>query len=345
MRQTLAFALTGLLFLSLSSRADAAPLMCGETDIRCLCPELGGQAQGFASHGLYCVIAGQSADSVNSLSYRMEAASDCAMFDKKMASKLGELVKSKGALGSGKCQAAKPATNYGEGPVVACYIKDRRNMPGWTMLWKDSVARSKGCDNVKQACLDMTKKWGGSDVCCTLQGGDVAVSGKQGDSFACARAAAPAPAAGPDLKGWFRLKTQFQGDGKCFEGNAATSTTKDGAAFMDNCQNVSGQLWQFVAEGEHYRLKTQFQGEKKCLEGNAATSTYKNGAAFMDDCKNVSGQLWKLVPEGKGYRLKTAFQGDGKCLESNAATSTTKDGAAFMDNCQNVSGQIWLLVR
>lgn len=60
-------------------------------------------------------------------------------------------------------------------------------MPGWTMLWKDSVARSKGCDNVLPGCRDMLKKWGGDDVCCTLQGGDRTVTGKQPGNDACSQ--------------------------------------------------------------------------------------------------------------------------------------------------------------
>ena len=51
------------------------------------------------------------------------------------------------------------------------------------------------------------------------------------------------------FSGWYRLKTQFQGDKKCLEGNEAGSPVKGGAAFMDDCKGVSGQLWQLVAEG------------------------------------------------------------------------------------------------
>lgn len=54
----------------------------------------------------------------------------------------------------------------------------------------------------------------------------------------------------PAGDGWFRLKTQFQGDGKCLEGNRFDpNSTLGGGAFMDNCQNVSGQLWKFVPAG------------------------------------------------------------------------------------------------
>ena len=51
------------------------------------------------------------------------------------------------------------------------------------------------------------------------------------------------------FSGWYRLKTKFQGDKKCLEGNEAGSPVKQGAAFMDDCKGVSGQLWQLVAEG------------------------------------------------------------------------------------------------
>ena len=51
----------------------------------------------------------------------------------------------------------------------------------------------------------------------------------------------------PEGNGFFRLKTQFQGDNKCLEGNRfAPDATLKGAAFMDDCQNVSGQLWKAV---------------------------------------------------------------------------------------------------
>jgi outer membrane protein OmpA-like peptidoglycan-associated protein len=122
----------------------------------------------------------------------------------------------------------------------------------------------------------------------------------QGGAFMdnCQNASGQMWTAVPEGNGYFRLKTQFQGDNKCLEGNRfAPDATLQGAAFMDDCQNVSGQLWKAVPEANGYfRLKTQFQGDNKCLEGNrfAPDATLK-GAAFMDDCQNVSGQLWKAV--------------------------------------------------
>ena len=105
----------------------------------------------------------------------------------------------------------------------------------------------------------------------------------------------------PKPNRFYKLTTMFlEKENKCLEGNrVARGSTLGGAAFMDNCQNVSGQLWKLVPAGNGYfRLKTQFlEKENKCLEGNrfAPTSTLK-GAAFMDNCQNVSGQLWKFKP-------------------------------------------------
>ncbi|MDY6900426.1 MAG: carbohydrate-binding protein [Cyanobacteriota bacterium] len=153
----------------------------------------------------------------------------------------------------------------------------------------------------------------------------------------------------PKPNRFYKLTTMFlERENKCLEGNrVARGSTLGGAAFMDKCQNVSGQFWKLVPAGNGYfRMKTQFLEKKnKCLEGNKLSprSTLK-GAAFMDNCQNVSGQLWKLVPAGNGYfRLKTMFlEKENKCLEGNRfAPSSTLKGAAFMDNCQNVSGQLW----
>lgn len=52
----------------------------------------------------------------------------------------------------------------------------------------------------------------------------------------------------PAGNGYFRLKNMFlESKNKCLEGNRfAPGSTLKGAAFMDTCQNVSGQLWKFT---------------------------------------------------------------------------------------------------
>jgi hypothetical protein len=105
----------------------------------------------------------------------------------------------------------------------------------------------------------------------------------------------------PAADGYFQLQSQLhEADGNCLEGN---SVGKDsflgGAAFMDACQDATGQLWRFVPAGEDtYRLVTKFlESEDKCLEGNTISDTaVLGGAAFQDQCKDVTGQLWRIAP-------------------------------------------------
>ncbi len=172
---------------------------------------------------------------------------------------------------------------------------------------------------------------------------------QQDASFIAEVVQSPAQAAAqqaPVPGAFYRLRTQFRGQGECLEGNQSSSSVHNGAAFMDRCQNVSGQLFSFERVGQDtYRIRTQFRGQGECLEGNQSSSSVHNGSAFMDSCQNVSGQLWRLVPANGGFRLQTVFRGEGECLEGNQATSSVHGGNAFMDRCQNVSGQIWLLER
>jgi hypothetical protein len=107
--------------------------------------------------------------------------------------------------------------------------------------------------------------------------------------------------------GYYHLQTQLsEGEKICLEGNQfVEGAFLNGAAFMDDCQDVAGQLWRFVQSevAGYYRLQTQFlEGENKCLEGNrVAPESVLEGAAFLDNCLNVTGQLWKLVPPHWGY--------------------------------------------
>lgn len=107
----------------------------------------------------------------------------------------------------------------------------------------------------------------------------------------------------PDAKnkGWYRLKSKDQGAGKCLEANGSASSVKGGAAFMDDCKDVKGQLWRLdlvsVTNGDHlYRLRSMQYGNTMALEGNGAASNVQGGNAFMDKTQNVSGQMWRLVP-------------------------------------------------
>ncbi len=101
--------------------------------------------------------------------------------------------------------------------------------------------------------------------------------------------------------GYHQLQSQLhEAAGKCLEGNSVgTDSFLGGASFMDDCANVTGQMWRLVPVREGtYRLVTKFlESEDKCLEGNTISDTaVLGGAAFQDDCKDVNGQLWQVVP-------------------------------------------------
>ncbi len=101
-------------------------------------------------------------------------------------------------------------------------------------------------------------------------------------------------------KGWYRLKSKDQGNNKCLESNGKDSNVKGGASFMDDCKNVSGQLWRLELvssnNGDHlYRLRSMLHENKFSLEGNTPDGI-KGGNAFMNTTQNVSGQMWRLVP-------------------------------------------------
>ncbi|MGV6889764.1 hypothetical protein ACTYEO_11020 [Rhodophyticola sp. SM2404] len=65
--------------------------------------------------------------------------------------------------------------------------------------------------------------------------------------------------------GEFSLTTQFRkAEGECLEGNQINGAL-EGAAFMDRCQNVSGQVWRALPEGDgYYRLTTEFRAPHSC---------------------------------------------------------------------------------
>jgi len=104
----------------------------------------------------------------------------------------------------------------------------------------------------------------------------------------------------PQQKGWYRLKSKHMGNNKCLECNGKESTVKGGASFMDDCKNVSGQLWKLELvsnkNGDNiYRLRTMLHGNDASLEGNKPGGS-KGGNAFMNTTQNVSGQMWRLIP-------------------------------------------------
>lgn len=147
----------------------------------------------------------------------------------------------------------------------------------------------------------------------------------------------------PTAGALYKLHTEFQGSEHCLEGNDPASEVKNGAAFLNVCEEVTGQYWSFQANGDYFLGNTEFQGAQMCLEGNEAGSEVKDGNAFLNACSGVTGQNWRFVVDGDFVLMQTEFQGTEKCLEGNEFGSDFKNGAAFMDDCSGVTGQRWVL--
>jgi hypothetical protein len=255
-----AFALATSLTMGLSSRAEANPLVCGDTDIRCLCPKLGGKAEGFASHGLFCTIEKQAAHSVRTLSYRMQEAKDCDMFQKKMADNLGKLVASKQSL-AGACQVARAAT-----PEVAVKGLDLTVYHRLTTQWRGP-----------EQCFDVINDGGKNNLLQLADCGNF--SGQQWKLTSAAG-------------GHYRLTTQWQGPMKCLD--VINDGGKNNLVQLADCGNFSGQNWKLTPAADgHYRLTTEWRGDKMCLD--VINDGKKNNLLQLADCGNFSGQLWRVT--------------------------------------------------
>ncbi|GJL65421.1 MAG: hypothetical protein NPIRA05_03920 [Nitrospirales bacterium] len=148
-------------------------------------------------------------------------------------------------------------------------------------------------------------------------------------------------------------------NGTCLEGNRnRIDAVVRGYSYLDNCQNVTGQLWKFVDQSAsglvgYYKITNQFlESEGKCLEAGSYDAISGGGrGAFMASCNDsalLSSQLWKLISTGEGFKLQSLSHSPevtNNCLQSNSPPSLTLDGGAFMEPCSSNAGQQWRLVQ
>ncbi|MFN8394829.1 MAG: hypothetical protein U0176_09180 [Bacteroidia bacterium] len=127
------------------------------------------------------------------------------------------------------------------------------------------------------------------------------------------------------------------------EGNQAAPKS-NGVAFMDKCQNVTGQYWKFEDAGNgYYRLKTMFRGNAECLEGNQAGSQVHNGLPSWTSAKTSPANSGRLNLLAILLPPQDPIPWRWRILEGNQA-APVHGGNAFMDSNQNVSGQLWKFV-
>lgn len=148
----------------------------------------------------------------------------------------------------------------------------------------------------------------------------------------------PAFAQNFDSGYYYRLSTQFRGNGSCldvFNGGA-----NNNMIHLTNCADYSGQYWRLSNAGNgYYRLSTMFRGVNMCLDiHNGGTF---NNQPHLVPCANYSGQFWNIRNEGGWNRLTTQFRGAGMCLDIfNGGQS---NNMPHLTGCANYSGQFWSL--
>ena len=136
---------------------------------------------------------------------------------------------------------------------------------------------------------------------------------------------------------YYRLTTQWQGDGKSLD------VVNDGAnnqLILADTGDYTGQYWKFTSLGDgYYRLTTQWQGAGKSLD---VVNDGANDKLILADTGNFSGQHWRVERQANGYyRLTTQWQGPGKSLD------VVNDGANDKLNLAatgDYSGQYWNIV-
>ena len=239
---------------------------CGCYNLPRLCSMLRGSVRTYPRYGTHCVIKNQSASYTHTLSYRMHSyPQDCVMFGKKLRSNLGKLLRSKRITCRSFTSArppvrttARPRTKWfrlktmfrGNGECLegnqarsrahagAAFMTRCRNVTG--QVWRMVPSRKRGWFHLKT-------RFRGNNEC--LEGNQARSRAHAGAAFMdrCKNVSGQFWRMVPARKkGWFRLKTMFRGNGECLEGNQARSRAHAGAAFMDRCKNVSGQLWRMV---------------------------------------------------------------------------------------------------
>src|SRR6516164_6999821 len=145
-----------------------------------------------------------------------------------------------------------------------------------------------------------------------------------------------------DQSFYYKLSTQFRGNGMKLD--VFNGGPKDNLTRLEPDQDVSGQFWRFVGNGDGtFRLSTLFRGPDMCLDifnGGA-----NNNQPHLVKCGNFSGQLWNimLTEDTDLVRLSTRFRGSGMCLD--IFNGGLNDNQPHLVNCANLSGQLWTLTK
>jgi len=153
---------------------------------------------------------------------------------------------------------------------------------------------------------------------------------------------APALAQAIDQNFYYKLSTQFRGDGMkldVFNGGPKNNLTR-----LEPDQDVSGQFWRFAGNPDGtFRLTTSFRGPGMCLDIFNGGSN--NNQPHLTRCANFTGQFWNVMLTGDGefVRLTTKFRGPGMCLD--IFNGGPNNNQPHLTKCDNFTGQLWMLTK
>ena len=107
----------------------------------------------------------------------------------------------------------------------------------------------------------------------------------------------PASAQSVDPSFYYKLSTQFRGNGMkldVFNGGA-----NNNQPHLVKCGNFTGQFWNIMVseDGDRVRLTTKFRGPGMCLD--IFNGGVNDNQPHVVSCANFTGQLWTLTKTDK----------------------------------------------
>ncbi len=146
---------------------------------------------------------------------------------------------------------------------------------------------------------------------------------------------------GFDPKSYYRLTTQWQGDGKSLD--VVNDGKNNNRLVLADTGNFTGQYWKFTpVGGGYYRLTTEWQGNGKSLD--VVNDGQGNNQLILAKAGKFTGQYWEITPWGNGYyRLTTQWQGVGKSLD--VVNDGQGNDQLILADTAEVSGQYWKITK
>lgn len=146
---------------------------------------------------------------------------------------------------------------------------------------------------------------------------------------------------GFDPQSYYRLTTEWQGDGKSLD--VVNDGKNNNRLVLADTGDFSGQYWKFTpVGGGYYRLTTEWQGVGKSLD--VVNDGKSNNQLILAKTGKFTGQYWEITPWGNGYyRLTTKWQGVRKSLD--VVNDGQGNNQLILADTAEVSGQNWKITK